>query len=41
MIFSKPILPYQETSYAEILVTTPSRISEILNGKRGLTIELG
>lgn len=25
---------------AEILGTTPSRISEILNGKRGITIEL-
>ena len=30
----------KQKDVAEILGTTPSRISEILNGKRGLTIDL-
>ena len=30
----------KQKDIAQILGTTPSRISEILNGKRGLTIEL-
>jgi HTH-type transcriptional regulator/antitoxin HigA len=30
----------KQKDLAEILGTTPSRISEILNGKRGLTMEL-
>lgn len=30
----------KQKDVAQILGTTPSRISEILNGKRGLTIEL-
>jgi HTH-type transcriptional regulator/antitoxin HigA len=30
----------KQKEVAEILGTTPSRISEILNGKRGLTIDL-
>ncbi len=30
----------KQKDVAEILGTTPSRVSEILNGKRGLTIEL-
>lgn len=30
----------KQKDVAEILGTTPSRISEILNGKRGITIEL-
>ena len=30
----------KQKDVAKILGTTPSRISEILNGKRGLTMEL-
>ena len=30
----------KQKDIAQVLGTTPSRISEILNGKRGLTIEL-
>jgi len=30
----------KQKDLAKILGTTPSRISEILNGKRGLTLEL-